>query len=213
MLNVSIKFSRLSRLTLVGITALFLATSVFAQSGGFKGKIRNQGGKGIPNAEIEARQDGKVVKSARANNKGDFVLSGLRSGKYNLSFDADGYATGVLFNVEVGDKVRELGERLMLAPDQGNIVFIRGSVFFKEGSSVTGAKVDLLLVNSDGSTKRVESAYTDIRGDFAFRRPPGAGTYRVTAKLKSVTGSKDIVVDNAAIYRTAITLDLSRNDR
>lgn len=207
------KFSRLSRPILVGITALFLATSIFAQSGGFKGKIRNQGGKAIAYAEVEARQDGNVVKTARSNAKGEFLLSGLRAGKYNISFDAVGYATGVLFNVEVGDKVRELGEKLILAPDQGNIVFIRGSVFFKEGSSVTGAKIDLLLVNPDGSIKRLESSYTDIRGDFAFRRPPGAGTYRVNARLKDTTGFKDIVVENPAIYRTAITLNISRNDR
>lgn len=192
---------------------LILTSSVVAQSGGLKGKIRNQKGNGIPNATIEARQDGAIVRSARSNNKGDFVINGLRSGKYNISFDADGYSTGVLFNIEVGNSVRDLGGRLILAPDQGSIVFIRGAVFFKEGNSLQGARVDLELIREDGSTKKVDSGYTDISGEFAFRRPPGAGKYRVTARFKKASGSKEITVDNAAIYRTAITLDISRNDR
>lgn len=192
---------------------LILTSAAVAQSGGLKGKIRNQKGSGIPNATVEARQDGAVVKSARSNNKGDFVINGLRSGKYNVSFDADGYSTGVLFNVEVGNSVRDLGSRLILAPDQGNIVFIRGAVFFKEGNSLSGAKVDLELIREDGSVRKLESAYTNVSGEFGFRRPAGAGKYRVTARFKKASGSKEITVDNAAIYRTAITLDISRNDR
>ncbi len=196
---------------LVGL--FLLAPSVFAQSGGLKGKVRDQRGGGIANAQVEARQDGKVVKSANSNSKGEFQIAGLKQGVYNVTFDADGYSTGVLYGVEVKNGTRDLGGRLILSVDQGSQVIVRGSVFYKEGTSVTGAKVDLELVNADGTTKKLASAYTTISGDFTFRRPKATAKLRVTARFKGATGSKDIDVDNAAIYRTAITLDISRQEK
>lgn len=193
---------------------LFLfAPSVSAQTGGVKGKVRDTRGGGIANAQVEVRQDGKVVKSANSNTKGEFQIVGLKKGIYNLSFDANGYSTGVLYNVEVKSGVRDLGGRLILSLDQGSQIIVRGSVFYKEGTSVTGAKVDLELVNADGTTKKLASAYTTISGDFTFRRPITTAKLRVTAIFKGATSSKDIDVDNAAIYRTAITLDISRVEK
>lgn len=196
---------------LVGL--ILFASSVFAQSGGVKGKIRDQRGGGIANAQVEVRQDGKVIKSANSNSKGEFQIAGLKQGVYNVTFDADGYSTGVLYGVEVKNRTRDLGGRLILSVDQGSQVIVRGSVFYKEGTSVTGAKVDLELVNADGTTKKLGSTYTTISGDFTFRRPKSTAKLRVTAHFKGATGSKDIDVDNAAIYRTAITLDISRQEK
>lgn len=194
-----------------GFAALLLfATETSAQSGGLKGKVRDQRDRGIAGATIEVRQDSKVIKTARANGKGEFQITGLSSGKYNVAFDANGYSTGVLFGIEVKDGIRDLGGRLILSVDPGAQVIIKGSVFYREGTSVTGAKIDLEEVNSDGSTKKVATALTTITGDFTFRRPPGDAKYRVTAKFKGASGSSDIVVDNPAIYRTSIKLDISR---
>ena len=53
---------------LVGI--LLLSAAVFAQSGGVKGKVRDQRGKGIANAQVEVRKDGNVIKST--NSKASF---------------------------------------------------------------------------------------------------------------------------------------------
>jgi Protocatechuate 3,4-dioxygenase beta subunit len=192
---------------------LLLVPTAFAQTGGIKGKVRNQKGDSIGNAQISIRQDGKVVKSGTANNKGEFEIAGLKSGFYNVAFDADGYGTGVLQSVEIKDKVRDLGGRLILSVDQGSQVILRGSVFYKEGTSVTGAKVDLEQVNADGTIKKLGSAYTTISGDFTFRRPGGVAKYRLTAKFKGSTASKDIDVDNPAIYRTALMLGLSRTEK
>lgn len=188
------------------------AGSVFAQ-GGVKGKVRNSRGQGIANATITARQDGKEIKTVTADRKGDFVLSGLAAGTYNIAFDADGYGTGVLYDVEVKKGIRDLGPRLFLSVDRGTQVFVRGTVFYKEGASITGAKVELQQVNSDGSVKKIATVYTNISGDFAFTRPHQAATYRVVASFKDATGSKDVEVDNAGIYRTAITLDISRTEK
>ena len=189
-----------------------MAPEAFAQ-GGIKGKVRNNRGSGIPNASVTARLDGKEIKTVRADEKGEFVMTGLSSATYSVLFDASGYAPGVLYGVEVKNNTRDLGSRLILMPDQGTQVIVRGSVFYREGTSVTGAKVELRQINADGSTKLIGSVYTNISGDFSFRRPDGVAKYRVTASFKGVSGSKDIEVDNPAIYRTAITLDLPRTEK
>jgi hypothetical protein len=142
-------------------------------------------------------------------------MEGLDEGTYNVVFDADGYAAGVKFGVQIKDgSVRDLGDRLILSVDQGTQVIIKGSVFFREGTSVTAAKVEIERVNDDGSTKKLGTEYTNISGEFTFRPPPGTTKVRVTAKYKGVSGSKEISdIINAGIYRTAITLDISRGER
>jgi hypothetical protein len=199
--------------SVVLLSALCFLPSVYAQ-GGVKGKVRATNGNSIANASITARLDGKDVKTVHSDSKGSFVLDGLRNGTYNIVFDAEGYAAGVKFGVEVKDgKVRDLGDRLILGNDQGSLVFVRGGVFFKEGFSVTGAKIELEEVRADGSTKNIASSYSNTSGEFSFRRPPAGAKYRVTAKYKGVTSSKDVTVDNPGIYRVAITLDMSRSDK
>jgi len=200
------------------ITFLFTALFAFAglagaQSGGVKGKVKAPNGNGIPNAAISIVQDGREVKTATTDGKGEFKISGLSEGKYNVSFDANGYSAGTLHGVEIKKGIRDLGDRLILSLDRGNFVFVQGSVFFKEGSSVTGAKIQLEQINADGSTKSIASSFSNSSGEFSFRRPPGNTKYRVTAKLKGISASKDVDIEEAAIYRVALTLDMSRDDR
>lgn len=191
-----------------------LAASAFGQSGGLKGRVRNTSGRGIPEATVTARQNGTDIKTSTADQKGDFVLNGLSNGVYNLVFEAQGYSAGVLYNVEVKkNKVGDLGERLILSPDQGSLVIVKGSIFFKEGTSVVGANVELQRVNSDGSVRKVASATTNLSGEFTFKQPKGDAKLRVVAKYNSTTGSKDIEVSEPAIYRLAITLDASRTEK
>lgn len=197
------------------MSAFCLLPPAFAQStGGVKGKVRTSNGGGIAGANVTARQKGNDIKTATANAKGEFVLDGLESGLYNLVFDANGYSSGVLYNIEIKkNRIQDLGERLMLSTDKGTQVIVNGSVFYKEGTSVTAAKVELETVNSDGSTKKLASGYTSSNGEFTFRMKPGNAKLRLTAKFNGVTGSKDIEVSEAAIYRLAITLDLSRTEK
>ena len=196
------------------LSAFCFLPSVLAQ-GGVKGKVKNNKGSAIGGATVTARLNGKDVKSVKADSKGSFTLQGLESGTYNIVFDADGYATGVKFGVDVRNgSMRDLGDRLILGVDQGSQIIIKGSVFYREGTSITGAKVEIERVNDDGSTKDLGTAYTTISGEFTFRPPPGTTKVRVTARFKGATGSKEISeIVNAGIYRTAITLDVSRNNK
>lgn len=200
--------------TALVLPAIFLLPSVFGQSGGIKGKVRTNSGNGIANATISVHQNGKDIKTVSSDKKGNFVMNGLVAGNYNVVFDAGGYSSGVLYNIEVKKKgVRNLGERLILSVDQGTQVIIKGSVFYREGTSITGAKVEIERINADGSARSLGTVLTNISGEFTFRQPEGAVKLRVTAKFKGVTGTKEIEVVNAAIYRTAIKLDISRTEK
>ncbi len=196
------------------LSAFCLLPSVLAQ-GGIKGKVRNNKGNGIAGATVTARLDGKDVKTVTADSKGHFTMQGLRSGTYNILVDADGYAAGVKFGVEITNgNIRDLGDRLILSVDQGTQILIKGSVFFREGTSLTAAKVEIERVNDDGSTKNLGSTYSSSSGEFTFRPPAGVTKVRITAKYKGISGSKEIKdIANAGIYRTAITLDISRADK
>ena len=191
---------------------LVSSVSIFAQeTGGLKGKVRTTKGDGIASAIVTARQNGEDVKSATSDAKGNFVLDGLKAGNYNLVFTKSGYGSGILYNVEVKKKkTGDLGDRLILSVDQGTQVIIKGSVFSPEGRSVGGAEIKIERISGDGSAKKVGSAFTSYSGEFTFKFPEGAAKYRVTASLKDATASKEIEVDNAAIYRLALTLELSK---
>lgn len=206
----------LSRIPIFLLLTAYCSVLVIAAqgTGGLKGKVRTTGGNGISGATVTARQKGVDIKTVKADSKGNFVIEGLESGRYNVVFDASGYSSGVLYNVEVQKKkIGDLGDRLILSPDQGMQVIVKGSVFYKEGTSVTGAKVELEEIRSDGSTRKLGSSYTNISGEFTFRPPASASKLRITATMKGVSGSKDIEVSQPAIYRLAISLDISRSEK
>ncbi|MCU1289703.1 MAG: Cna protein B-type domain protein [Acidobacteria bacterium] len=193
--------------------AIFVISSisVFAQTGGLKGKIRTAKGDSISGVTVTARQKDKDVKTVKSDGKGNFTIEGLESGLYNLVFDGKGYSASILYNVEVKkNKMRDLPDRLILAVDQGTLVQVRGSVFNQDGRSVTGAEVTLEKINSDGSTRKIGGVYTNVSGEFTFRQPEGGAKLRLTAKLKDASTSKEIEVDSAGIYRLALTLNIEK---
>lgn len=195
------------------LLAIFAVTAASAQStGGVKGKVRNMNGDGIGGAAVTARKDGKDVRSVTADSKGNFRLEGLAEGTYNILFEAKGYSSGVKFGVEIeGGKVRDLGDRLILAVDRGTLVIIQGSVFHRDGTSIAGAKVQIEELRADGSKRSLGTINTSISGEFSFRRKEGPARLRITASHRGASASKEIEVDSAAIYRVALTLNLDRN--
>lgn len=196
------------------VALIVSAVGASAQGSGIKGKVRNNSGIGIANASITLMKGSSEVKAAKSTSDGSFEIKGVEPGFYGLRVDADGYASGSLFSVEIKKgRVRDLGDKLFLRVDQGTLVILRGSVFFKEGTSVTGAKVQLERVNADGTTKELGSTNSDVSGEFVFRQSPGTAKYRVTAKYNGVSATKEITVDNPAVYRLAVSLDLSSRDK
>ncbi|HVF46185.1 MAG TPA: carboxypeptidase-like regulatory domain-containing protein [Pyrinomonadaceae bacterium] len=200
------------RLGILLLIASFLSVAAIAQStGGVKGKVRAMRGDNISGATVTARQGTKDIKSVKSGDKGDFLLSGLESGTYNIIFDARGYSTGLKSGVEVKpNQTVDLGDRLYLQTDQGTQVIVHGSVFYKDGTSVREVEVKVERIGSDGSVKKIGIILTNIRGEFTFRQPEGAAKFRMTVKHKGETASKDIEVDSAAVYRLAISLNTTR---
>jgi hypothetical protein len=195
---------------LVGIFSILSFSASAQEIGGVKGKVRTPRGNTIAEVKVTARQDDKDVKSTVTNKKGEFVLDGLKAGKYSFTFYKSGYSSGTLHNVEVGkNKIRDLGSRLVLDIDEGTLVIVKGSVFNQDGRSIYGAKIDIGQVLGDGSVKKLDSKYSSESGEFTFRFSEGTATYRVTASLNGKTATKDVTVEMAAIYRLALTLDFS----
>jgi len=176
------------------------------------GKVRTKEGKGIDAVTITARKDGSNIKSTTTDRKGQFKLGGLSPGLYNLVFEKDGYSGGVLYDVVIKKKkTNNLGARLVLTVDQGTLVIIEASVFNENGFSLYGAKLVVEEIMEDGTAKKVDSGVSSQDGDAVFRFPVGARKYRITASAKGVEASKTVEVEEPALYRTAITLDLSKD--
>lgn len=197
------------------LSAFCLLPMAYGQStGSAKGKIRNLKGETISGVSVTARRDSNDIRTVQSNSKGEFKIDGLESGVYNFVFDAKGYASAIRYDIEIrSNKTVDLGDRLILRVDKGTLVIVQGSVFFKDGRSVTGAKVDVERVNSDGTTRSFPAVYTNIYGEFNFRQPEGTAKFRFTAKFKDKTASNEIEVSSAAVYRLAIHLDAERGDK
>lgn len=192
-------------------TLMLLFTSLFAQgTGTLKGKVRTTEGKALSDVLITAKKDDKEIKSTKTNSKGEFSMT-LDEGKYNLVFTKKGYSLGILYNVAVvKNKTTDLGDRLILNIDQGTLVIIKGSVFNADGLSIPEAKVEIERISSDGTTKKLDSTYTNISGEFTFKFPEEPARFRVTATKDGISSSKEISVDMAAVYRLSIKLNVPK---
>lgn len=204
-----------TRKLLLIFTVLAFSLTAFAQeTGSIKGKVRTKDGNGIDDVTVTARKDGRDVTSVETNRKGNFRLRGLSPGLYNVVFEKPGYSGGVLYDVIVKrKKTNNVGSNLVLTVDQGTLVIVEASVFSPGGFSIYGAKVVVESINEDGTSKKVASGYTSRDGDVIFRFPVGDKLYRITASGKEAKASKEIEVTDAAIYRTAITLNLSKENK
>jgi hypothetical protein len=199
---------------LLVVTASCLSAAALGQdTGGVKGRVRSSRGDTIAGATVTARQNSRDVRSTTSNNKGEFRLDGLEPGIYNFVFDAKGFASGLKTGVEIKKgKTQDLGDRLYLNVDRGTKVIIQGSVFFKDGTSVPRAKVEMEKVTEAG-TRKLLTSFTSYTGEFGFSQPEGHAKYRITATYEGATASKEIEVDSAAVYRMAINLDINRREK
>jgi hypothetical protein len=209
-----LKTYRIVALLLFVLLSSFIASAGQKQeTGGIKGKVRDENRRELAGVAVTVFQEDKEIASTTSNKNGDFKLKGIAVGTYRVTFNKPGLSLGTLASVKIrAGKITELEDRLILHPDEGTLAFIRGSVFDPNGRSVRGAKVELYRVFSDGSMKRVRESASGIDGQFAFRLSPDAAKYRVTVKLDGAeTASKDVVVEGAAIYRVAVSLEPKKN--
>jgi Carboxypeptidase regulatory-like domain len=192
---------------------MLCATFGFAQgAGGVKGRVRSSRGDGVAGATITARRDGRDVKTATSNAKGIFLLDGLEPGIYTFIIEKNGYTSGTTSKFDISNgTVRNLGDNLILGVDQGTQVIIKGSVFNQDGQSIPGATVKVEKVGPDGKMQKLGSGLTSEAGEFTYHAADAnRSKFRITASAKGVTAAKDVEVDGAAIYRLAITLNITK---
>ena len=203
---------RFSTISIPLVVLLMMAASALAQdksTGSIKGKVRVETGSASQIAVI-VRQGEREVTQGVTNNKGEFTVSGLRPGRYSVTFRKPGLVVGTVNDVEVkGGKTRSLSDGLFLRVDDSSLALLRGSVFDPAGRSVRGARVELARIESDGSLKKVGDArVTTETGRFMYRLPPDKATYRVTVKAQGAQETtKEIVIDDAVAYNIAVTLE------
>jgi len=175
--------------------------------GAIKGKVRVETGTPAGVTVVVRRGETEVTRSS-TNKDGDFLVSKLTPGTYGLTFRKPGLSIGSIEDVEVkAGKTRSLGDRLILTIDEGSIAFLSGSVFTAEGRSVPNAKVELLRILEDGTTKKIDGRITTETGSFKFRLSPDAAKYRVSVKPEGAEPvTKDVEIDGAAVYRVALNL-------
>ncbi len=190
-----------------------LALAVFAQSGGVKGKVKNENEKGLSGVEVVTKMDGKTVKTTSTDSKGEFFVSGLADGSYVLAFDKDGYSAGS-FRVEIKKgKVRDLSDKnFILTVDRGTMVNIQGTVFDQDGFSLPGAKVEIARLTGGNVWEKIKAIYSSQDGEFLFRFPSGQPTnYRVTVTYKDIEPQvKEKNTDFAGIYRLSFIMPVKR---
>jgi carboxypeptidase family protein len=175
--------------------------------GAIKGKVRVETGTPGGVTVVVRRGETEVTRST-TDKSGEFLVSRLTPGTYGLTFRKPGLSIGSIEDVEVkAGKTRSLGDRLILTIDEGSIAFLSGSVFTADGRSVPNAKVDLSLIQQDGSTKKIDGRITTETGSFKFRLGPEAAKYRVSVKTNGGEPvTKDVEIDGAAVYRVALSL-------
>ena len=174
--------------------------------GAIKGKVRVETGTPGGVAVVVRRGETEVTRSTTDKN-GDFLVSRLTPGTYGLTFRKPGLSIGSIEDVEVkAGKTRSLGDRLILTIDEGSIAFLSGSVFGADGRSVPNAKVELLRILEDGSTRKIDGRITTETGSFRFRLGPEPAKYRVSVKTNGEPVTKDVEIDGAAVYRVALSL-------
>ena len=196
------------------VLALFVALLAFAgmsaqvrSTGGIKGKVRVETG-AAGGVSVVVRQGEREVARGVTDKNGEFVVSRLVPGRYGVTFRKPGLSVGTIEDVEVkAGKPRSLGDRLVLAIDEGSIAFIKGSVFNQDDRSVPNVRIELAKIESDGTARKIDGRVTNEIGSFVFRLTPEVAKYRVTAKPKGGDPvSKDIEIDGAAVYRVALSL-------
>jgi hypothetical protein len=194
-------------MTAVSVTHAQKQQPVMPTTGVIKGKIRvAEGGPG--NISVTVRRGEREVAQTTTNSRGEFSFEKLDPGIYGLTLRKPGLQVGRVEDLKLrAGKTIDLNDKLYLQIDEGTIAFLKGSVFDKEGRSIYGARVEVVLLRQDGSTKKIGNAVTNRLGAFSFRLSPSFARYRVTAKADGVqTSSKEVQIDGAAIFRVALEL-------
>lgn len=202
------------------LTLFCLASVAFAaqqgKTGTLKGKIENEKGKPIADAEIRAmRSRDRSVKETKTDQAGNYSFD-LEPDDYTVSFDAEGFQGGNLVQMQQVEEGKETTVKtIRLEKASHRTSLIRGAVFDSAGASLGGVHLKLVRVptaEEEQEHKHVGSlsmTYTsNSHGEFAFRVPAARARYQVTAMLQYYKPqSKTVDVNGSEAIPLAFSLE------
>jgi hypothetical protein len=185
----------------------FAAFALQHQVGTLKGKIENEKGKPIADADVRVMSSRtRTVKEAKTDDTGSYSFE-LDPDSYIVSFDADGFQGGTLRDMQQVEEGKETKVKTIQLQKARRTSLLRGAVFDADGRSLPGVRLKLVRVPTPDEvkeSKKVESLsmsyVTNVRGEFAFRLPSRRARYEVTASLsgyKSETKSVNVEENEA----------------
>jgi hypothetical protein len=191
----------------LSITFLVLCSAVIAsalqhKTGTLKGKIENDKGKPIAEADVRVMSSRtRNIKEVKTDSLGGYSFE-LEPDDYTISFDADGFQGGTLRDMQQVEEGKETKVKTIQLAKARRTSLLRGAVFDSEGHSLAGVRLKLVRVPTSDEIKESKkmqslsmSYVTNNRGEFAFRLPSVRARYQVTATLsgyKSETKSIDV---------------------
>jgi hypothetical protein len=192
----------------IGVLLLCCGVAFGQGSGKIKGKVRESGGKTLSGVVVRAVNAGDPgdVRETHSDSSGDFVIDGLSTAEYQLTFTMSGYKVFQTRRLEVksGDQI-QLKRAIELEREHEPYAVIRGAVLRGDGYSLPDAKVTIERLG-EGKRFRHDTVSTS-GGEFAFRLPAGKATYRVTATARGFApASKDVEIENDDVRQVALQL-------
>lgn len=186
---------------------LTLAAMAQQKTGTLKGKIEDEKGKPIADAEVRVMSSRtRNVKETTTDKEGNYTLE-LEPDDYTLSFDAEGYKGGTMTQMQQVEEGKENKVKTIKLFKGKRTSLVRGAVFDVKGYSLPGVRLKLVRVANEEEAKdkkkiaSVKMDYiTNSRGEFAFRLPPVRARYQVTALIrgyKSQVKTVDVGEDEA----------------
>lgn len=212
-MRLTLRYAILFWLVLLGCCA----TSVVAQTGVVKGKVKLEDSKTHEQVVIVVTKATSVSSSRKpakeasteqqvtTNGKGEFEITGLATGEYVFSFQKPGFKTFVSRKQEVLSG-ETLNLRLIELKKEGDpYAQIRGAVLYGSGFSLPQALVTIERI--DGGKKFKQEKVSQEGGEFGFTLKAEKATYRITASAKGfISASQEITIEADELRNIALTL-------
>lgn len=179
---------------LTDLGTILLARSLTELSGDVTASIQTTTGEtlemAVAGATVAATADGGSTPSGTdtTNTAGQYVITALPTGLYDLQVSAEGY--------ETANQATDLGAGgedfvtvdFVLVPKTADVT---GNVTDGGGSVVSGATVEAVLLYG-GDEKVIATTTTDVNGDYTLSGVP-TGSYTIRATSSTLADSADIV--------------------
>lgn len=199
---------------LIMLLALTAAAQEQTGTGTLKGKLQDEKGKPIANAEvsIECMRD-RSVRKANTNDSGEYSFE-APADEYIVSFKADGYEEGTLQAMQQIEEGKVTTVKTIKLPKATHSSLIRGAVFDMHGRAISGVQIKLVRVAATEEEKAgkhfksLSKSYTSNKqGEFAFRLPSQQARYQITASAPGFrTDMKVVDVNEDESVPVALTL-------